>query len=64
MIPNAEELKKAFIYEMYNHEYIISEDMHTILKKLFLSMDDYNTNKQIKNIYDEAEQKYFDEYDN
>ncbi len=48
----------GFIYELYNHEYIYSEDDATVLGIFGYTVDDLETDKELARIYGKAVSDY------
>lgn len=55
---NDDFLQSAFEYELANHEYIITYDIHDTLRALNISMKEYQKNERYINIMNKAIKKY------
>lgn len=57
-LKNDDFLKSAFRYEMSNHEYIITYDIEDTLQALNITLEEYQKNERMQQLFKEAEEDY------
>ena len=56
---NRKSLQQAIVQELFNYEYCYSENDESVLAAVGYSMDDFNSDKALQEIYRKAVHKYY-----